>query len=242
MPDPMPEGEAARPSMGFVQRFIGIFVSPRKVFADIDGGSPWWEPWVWGSIIHIAIAYVVLPIQIRLFELTRNQTPPEQFEKGLVSMQSFPVKYLGVLTAPVTVLFVGVIFAALSFIAVSVLSERSNFKKHLTIYLWSSIVASVGVLLSNIVVRLNGIEQIRRFRDAMAPFGPAALIPDDGGKIWYALLSTLDIFSIWFYVLMAVGVMQVFRMSRWASLLVVVPIWLLSVLIALIGVRYGGAP
>jgi hypothetical protein len=47
---------------------------------------------------------------------------------------------------------------------------------------------------------------------------------------------------VWFYLLMAVGVTQVFRMSRSASLLVVIPIWLLSILIALIGVRYGGAP
>ena len=241
MSDVLRENEEPRPSMNMLQRLFAIFVSPRKVFADVDAGSPWWEPWVWGSLLHMIIAYTVLPIQIRLFELTKDTRPPEQFETELAKMQEFPIKYLGVMTAPVTVLFVAVIFAAISFIAVSVASERSNFKKHLGIYLWSSLVASVGVLLSNILVRTKGLETVRSYRDALAPFGPAALIPD-GGKIWYALLSTLDVFAVWFYVLLVVGVTQVFRMSRTASLLVVLPVWLLSILIALIGVRYGGAP
>jgi hypothetical protein len=241
MSDESNEALAPRPSMNFIQRLAAIFVSPKKVFADVDAGAPWWEPWAWGSLLHMIIAYTVLPIQIRLFELTRDAKPAEQFEAELAKMQEFPIKYLGVITAPITVLFVAVIFAAISFIAVSVLSERSNFKKHLGIYLWSSLVASVGVLLSNILVRTKGLETVRSFRDALAPFGPAALLPDSG-KIWYALLSTLDVFAVWFYVLLAVGVTQVFRMSRTASLLVVVPVWLLSILIALIGVRYGGAP
>jgi len=241
MSDELSEALEPRPSMNIFQRLVGIFVSPKKVFADVDAGAPWWEPWVWGSLLHMIIAYAVLPVQIRLFELTKDTKPPEQFEAELAKMQEFPIKYLGVITAPITILFVAVIFAALSFIAVSVLSERSNFKKHLAIYLWSSLVASVGVLLSNIIVRMKGLETVRSYRDALAPFGPAALLPE-GGKIWFALLSTLDVFAVWFYVLMAVGVTQVFRMSRSASLLVVVPIWLLSILIALIGVRYGGAP
>jgi hypothetical protein len=241
MSDVLRENEEPRPSMNVLQRLVAIFVSPKKVFADVDAGAPWWEPWVWGSLLHMIIAYTVLPIQIRLFELTKDTRPPEQFEAELAKMQEFPIKYLGVLTAPITVLFVAVIFAAISFIAVSVASERSNFKKHLGIYLWSSLVASVGVLLSNILVRAKGLDMVRSYRDALAPFGPAAFLPE-GGKIWYALLSTLDVFAVWFYVLLAVGVTQVFRMSRTASLLVVLPVWLLSILIALIGVRYGGAP
>lgn len=241
MSDDLRENEELRPSMNVFQRLAGIFLSPKKVFADVDAGAPWWEPWMWGSLLHMLIAYMVLPIQVRLFELTRDTKPAEQFEAELAKMQEFPIKYLGVFTAPITVLFVAIIFAALSFIAVSVLSERSNFKKHLSIYLWSSLVASVGVLLSNILVRLKGVETVRSYRDALAPFGPAALLPE-GGKIWFALLSTLDVFAVWFYLVMAVGVTQVFRMSRGASLLVVIPIWLLSILIALIGVRYGGAP
>ena len=241
MPDPTSEERATRPSMGFLPRFIGIFVSPRRVFAEIDRGSPWWEPWVWGSLIYMIVAYLSLPVQVRLFELTRDQMSPEEFERSLAWAQTTLAKALAIGAWPVWVLFEGVLFAALSYIAVSALSEFSSFKKHLTICLWSSIVASVGVLLSNIVVRLKGIEEIRGVRDAMAPFGPAVLLPDSGGKMWYALLSTLDIFSIWFYALMAVGVMQVFRMSRRASILVVIPVWLVSILIALIA-RYGGAP
>jgi len=242
MSDPTSAERDARPSMGFLRRFVGIFVSPRRVFADIDSGSSWWEPWVWGSLIYMIVAYLSLPVQVRLFELTRDQMSPEEFERSLAWAQAPLAKALAIGAWSVGVLFEGVLFATVSYIAVSALSERSSFRKHLAICLWSSIAASVGVLLSNIVIRLKGIEEIRGVRDAMAPFGPAVLLPDSGGKMWYALLSTLDIFSIWFYALMAVGVMQVFGMSRRASILVVIPVWLVSILIALIGVRFAGTP
>jgi hypothetical protein len=74
--------------------------------------------------------------------------------------------------------------------------------------------------------------------DAMAQFGASAFV-SESNKIVYAVLSTLDIFTIWFYLLIAVGVTQIFGLSRRSSLLVVLPIWLLSVLMALIGTRFG---
>jgi hypothetical protein len=239
MNGPENEERIAQPAMSFLGRLGGIFVSPRRVFADVDRGSPWWEPWAWCSLVYMAAAYISLPVQLRLFELTRNEMPPEEFERSLAWAQTPVAKALAIGAWPVGVLFEGVVFAAVSYLAVSALSEFSSFRKHLTICLWSSVASSLGVLLSNIVVRLRGIEEVRGFRDAIAPFGPAVLLSDDGGRIWYALLSTLDVFSIWFYGLMAVGVIHVFRMSGRATVLVIVPIWLVSILIALI-VRSGG--
>jgi hypothetical protein len=226
-------------ALGFVSRFHSIFHSPEKVFADVDKGAPWWEPWVWASLVNMLVAYVVLPIEIHLYRLNLRGIPEDQIAQTIENMQRFPMKYMGVVTAPITVILVAAVFAGISFLAVSVLSERADFKKHLTICLFASIISSVGVLLSNIVIRWRGIENIRSLEDATATFGPAAFIPE-GHKIWYAVLSTFDVFSIWFYVVMWIGVIHVFRLSRLSGLLVVVPVWLLSVLIALVFARFGG--
>jgi len=240
MPEMMPEEKVTGSSMNFLSRFMGIFFSPKKIFSDVDAGVPWWQPWIWVSVLNMIVAYVVIPVQVQLYRLRNDQIPKEQLEQTLQQMQSFPVKYLGIVTAPVVILIVGLIFAAASYIAVSVLSERASFKKHLTLYFYASIVASLGVLVSNLVVRAKGIDNIRTIRDGVAPFGPAAFVPE-GQKIPYAILSTLDIFSLWFYALIALGVMHVFRLSWRSAVLVVIPIWLLSVLIALVGARFGAA-
>ena len=224
---------------GLLSRLIGIFYAPKTVFSDVDRGAPWWEPWIWVSVLNMIVAYLVIPVQIQLYRLRAAEIPQEQFEQTLEKMQSVPIKYLGLVTAPVTVLFVGVVFAAVSFIAVSALSERANFKKHLTICLWGSVAWWVGVLASTLVVRARGIEEIRTMRDAMAPFGPAAFV-SEGSKIWLAVLSTFDVFALWFYALVGVGVVHVFRLSWRAASLVVVPIWLLYLLFELISARAAG--
>jgi len=133
MPEMMPEEKVTGSSMNFLSRFMGIFFSPKKIFSDVDAGVPWWQPWIWVSVLNMIVAYVVIPVQVQLYRLRNDQIPKEQLEQTLQQMQSFPVKYLGIVTAPVVILIVGLIFAAASYIAVSVLSERASFKKHLTL-------------------------------------------------------------------------------------------------------------
>jgi hypothetical protein len=241
MSEEIGNGAGLRPSGSVISRLLGIFYEPGKVFADVDRGARWWEPWLWVSLVNMIVAYIVIPIQVQLYRLREGQLPQEQFELAIEKMQAAPIKYLGIVTAPVTVLIVGVLFASVSFIAVSALSERANFKKHLTICLWGSLVWWVGVLVSTVVVRARGIEEIRTFRDAMAPFGPAAFVAE-GHKVWLAVLSTLDLFALWFYALVALGAVRVFRISWRAAILVVAPVWLLYVLFELISARLSGGP
>ncbi len=241
MSELMAEARSTEPTGNFLSRLLDVFVSPKKVFSDIDAGARWWEPWIWVSVLNMIVAYIVIPVQVQLYRLRADQMPKEQFDQTIEKMQSFPIAYLGIIAAPVTVLLVGMIFAAVSYIAVSVLSERASFKKHLTLYLWASMIPTLGMLLSNIIVRVKGVEKIRSMTDAMVSLGPGALVPE-GHKILTAVLSTVDVFGLWFYALIAMGVVYLFRLSGRSAILVVLPIWLLSVLMALIGTRIGGTP
>ncbi|UCH83680.1 MAG: YIP1 family protein [Candidatus Latescibacterota bacterium] len=237
----MPNGHGGGPVMSPLARVLAIFHAPTKVFGDVDRGSPWWEPWIAVSLINMITAYLIIPINIRLFELNPQGFSAEDVSRGLESMQALHMKYLGVYTAPFSVLFAAMVFSSVSYVVVGVLSDRPDFKKHLTVYLYSSVIVSMGILLSNLIVRWNGVENIQSIGDAVAPLGPAAFV-QPGQKIWFAVLSTLDVFSVWSYVLFGLGVMYVFDLTRRGALLTVLPYWLLAVLIALVGARLGGAP
>ena len=54
------------------------------------------------------------------------------------------------------------------------------------------------------------------------------------------LLSTLDLFSVWSYLVLGAGVMYVFGLTKRGAMLVVIPVWLLWVLVSLVGTRMGG--
>ncbi|MDH3217830.1 MAG: YIP1 family protein, partial [Candidatus Krumholzibacteria bacterium] len=58
-------------------------------------------------------------------------------------------------------------------------------------------------------------------------------------KILRAILNSLDVFQLWFYILVGMGVMHVFKLSGRSAALVVIPVWLVFVLIALVSARLG---
>lgn len=224
----------ASPEGNFLTRAVWTLVSPRRLFDDVARDAPWWQPFVWVSLLNMVVAYLSTPIQKQLVRLNPNEVPPEQLQETLAAMDKFAV--LGMVTTPVVVLLTSLVIAGISYIAVSVLAQAPSFRRHFTIYLYASLPVSVGLLLGTLVTHQRGIENIRSIEDAVASFGPAALL-EPGQRILYPVLSTLDLFSIWFYVLVAMGASYVFGMKRGAALLVVIPVWLIYLLFALVGSR-----
>lgn len=218
-----------------LSRLIWTFVSPRNLFAAIARDDVhWWQPWVWVSLLSAATAYISIPIQIRLTRMNPNDMPPEQLEQTLTAMQKYG--YLGVISTPVAVLVSSLVVVAISYMVVSVLAEHGGFKKYFALYLHCSIVSAVGLLLATWLTVMKGVENIRAVEDASSSFGPAIFL-SPGNKLMHALFSTFDIFYIWFYVLLWMGVSHVFKLSGRAAILVVVPVWLLFLLITLVTAR-----
>jgi hypothetical protein len=222
----------------FVSRFVWTFSCPRKLFADIEQGAPWWQPWIWVSIINILVGWLSLPVQIHLARLNPKDLPPDQVQNTVEAMEKYG--FLGLLTAPIVVLLMSVIFALISYLVVSILSSQANFKKYFSLYLYSSIVVSVGTLLSTVVLRMKGLQSIQSLQDAIVSFGPRVFVPPDMKTIG-AVLSSLDVFAVWFYILIGVGAAHIFKLTRQSAFLVALPVWLLYVLVAVTGARFGGA-
>ncbi|MFQ5512398.1 MAG: YIP1 family protein [Candidatus Krumholzibacteriia bacterium] len=239
MNEQMDSGAEAAPAVGgtLFSRLVWTLQSPRLLFDDIKGGVHWWEPWMWVSIVNMIIAYISVPIQLQLVRLNPRGVSAEQLQQTVEQMEKFG--FLGVITTPVVILITGLIIAGVSYLVVSVLADTSSFKKFFTIYLYASIVSSLGLLVGTLLTRMKGVENIHAPEDAVASFGPALLL-SPGHKILYPILSSLDAFYIWFYVLLAMGVSHVFGVTRRAAILAVIPLLLLFVLISLVTTRLGG--
>ena len=229
------ETEEARGT--FFERFLWIFLSPKKLYEEIAVGVDWWQPLVWVSLVNMITAYLLIPVQIKLASLNPDNVPPEQLQQTIETMEK--LGYLGLISAPVAVLFSGALVAGISYLILSVISERSSFKKYFTLYLYSSIIMSLGILLSTVLTRMKGLDAIRSMEDAFASFGPAMLIPTES-KILTSVLTTLDIFNVWFYILIGMGVAHIFKVSSRAAVVVVLPVWLVFVLFSLVGARVAG--
>jgi hypothetical protein len=224
--------------MIYLNRLLWVFASPSRLFADVrEGRAAWWEAWIWVSLTGIVAGYLLMPASMLVIELNETGQTIDQVDAQLEFMEKWGTVLLA--TTPVTVLIQSLIVFGLGYITVSILSASANFKKFFTIGLFAGIVANCASLFNALIVRFRGLESIQTAADAQVSVSLAFLAPDAG--VWVrSLLSSLEFFSIWALVLVAMGLMRVFDMTRNQAIACVVPLWLLFFLQRLLSVAFGG--
>lgn len=219
----------------FFSRFVWTFTSPSRLFADIEAKPAFLEPWVWVAIFSLVSAHLYFPIQAAIMKMGMANLSPEQLEKSLEAMEKF--RLLGYVGAAIVPLIGLLVFSLLGYIAVALISESSSYKSYLTLFSYAYLIPILGGLLSAILVRLRGVESIKSVRDAQVSFGLGFLVPE-GSKLLSALAASLEVFDIWFFILMGLGVGVLFRMSRNQVIAAIVPLWLIGFVAALLGFHF----
>jgi len=226
-------------SSGFFDRLGWIFYAPSRVFDDIERGAvSWWQPWIWLGLISMLVAFLSLPVQRLVMQLTAEDYPGEMFQKILDHWSL--IAAFQIISAPVTVLLLFLVTGLIGYIFISLISSGSSFKRFFTLYLYAGIVESVGGLLSILIVRfLRGLPEIRGPEDAAFSIGLGFLAPPES-KLMGAVFSSFDLFAVWGLVLIALGLMHIFKMTRNQAVACVIPFWLMSVIMLLFRGARGG--
>lgn len=224
--------------MSFFNRFVWIFVSPSRVFADIrEERVSWWQPWVWLSIMYVIIGVFSLPIQRVLLELNEQGLTAEQLDQQLRMMDKFGL--VQVASTPFVALALGAAVAGITYVLVSIISSQATFKKYFTITLYSGLVAGAAQIISVAIVRARGLDTIRSADDAMVSVGLRFLAPENN-TVLKALFSSFEFFSLWSLFLIGMGLVHVFGMSRGQAILCVIPWWIIFFAMTLVGQIFGG--
>jgi hypothetical protein len=152
-------------------------------------------------------------------------------------MESFG--WLWVLLAPLGVLVLQLIVAGLTYIMVTIMSQKATFKQYLSLSFFTGIPAMLGQVLSVVVLRLRGLERIMGPEDARMSFSLRALAPADNA-ILKGVFGSIEFFTLWSLVLLALGLQRVFGMSRGQAIAVLIPLWLIYVVMLVLGEVLGG--
>ncbi|MCK4236896.1 MAG: YIP1 family protein, partial [Candidatus Krumholzibacteria bacterium] len=187
-------GEAAG---SFFPAIIDIFIDPVKVFRRVGAGLTWWKPYIVIAVISVIHAWLSLPIQQRIMEIKMSGMSAEQLEKASANFGKFGL--IGLIAAPVLLLIILVISTGIAHFIINMISSNSNFKKTLSLLTFCGFIGMLEQIINVAVVRLRGIEAIETFADQKVSFSLAAFFPGLEG-FWSALMESLGIFQIWYYV------------------------------------------
>jgi hypothetical protein len=222
--------------MGEFSRISGVFFDPKKTFEDIAKRPTWIVPVVLIMIFALAVS-MTMGQRIGWERIVRHgmeassraqQMTPEQREQGVamgVKIASI-MAYVGILFVPV----VYVIMAGVLALMALILSAGIRFKQIFAVVSYSCLVSLVSSILTVVVIFLKNPDEIN-IQNPLA-FNPAAFMDPDKNKFLYSLATSLDLFSFWTILLMAVGLKAAAgkKLSFGGALFAVVLPWAVYVL------------
>jgi membrane protein, antimicrobial resistance system len=224
--------------MNFLNRFVWIFVSPARVFDDIkEHRVRWVQPYLIVAALTMVVQWLSMPVQRVLIENNPRDLPAEQVDKAIEMMDRFG--FIPLILVPAGVLLVSLVVAALCYILVTVLSRAATFKQFFTLTLFASVVSTTGQLISTIIVRARGLERIVEPRDAQMALSLKVLAPESSAAL-RGLFGSFEFFACWAFVLVGMGLVRIFGMTRGAAIAALVPMWIIYVAALIASEMFGG--
>ncbi|GEM_PF-1636094 len=236
MTDELQEMPDAVDSRGNIFQKLGwLFFSPQKLFESIAQRPSWWEPFIWVSVCAVIGVRVFYPIQMALMRLNARGVPQEKLDQTIETMSKFYAA--GYITAPIASIVQVLLVAFLGYLVLSVLSTQANFKKYFTLYFHSFIIVSLGSLLSLVLARQRGVDDIQSAADATVSFGLDFLVSPSHTYL-NALASSINVFAVWSYIIMVMGLMSIFGLTRNKAITALIPLWLIFAVLSMVGAKF----
>jgi Yip1-like protein len=214
-----PAEEAAK--IGEAGRFTGVLFSPGATFEDINRKPTWIVPLAIAILAAVAFSWFLSShfdegwhqfMRKTLEERARQsggaQPSPQDIDRGV----GF-AKYFGLGISVVGTILVNLIIAGVLALGMMFLQAQTTFKKILSVVMWSWAVTSVLQIIVTIASVMARGSESGDFNPqklgSLSATNLAFLMPDDSSAFIKGLAGTVDVFSIWFLILLTIGLAAV---------------------------------
>lgn len=247
--DPQPEPrDAEEPArMGPLSRLTGTLFSPGETFTDVNRKPTIIAPMIIAILTVIAGSFFftwrahpdwdrIIRTQVRKQAEKTGQTIPEdqmqqRVEFGKTIAKFFPI--IGAVFTPVVFVIVAGVFA----LGLMFIQAKTTFKKILSVVSWSW--AATGVVQTIVTMASLMVKSEEDLRD-LDPSQPGAIVPTSlasvmsgGSAAMKSLAGSLEIFSIWYLILLVIGFAAIAgsrKITSGKTATVVFGIWIIYVL------------
>ena len=221
--------------IGVIARMVGTFSSPGKTFTSVNQQvehRDWLIPLIVTSVVAMISAYITVPIA----QTAALDTVPEHIQKdaslsgeqnahvqeSLEKVGSIAVVVLAPIGMAASLFIQAGIFLAL---ANFILGGVGNYKKTLAVVSYSSLVGIPGAIVTVPLMLVKGSINVQ--------VGPGLLLPASmEGSYFYQVMTLINLFSIWQYGLVAIGLGAIARVPTRRTACGVFGLWIAYVLIA----------
>ncbi len=217
-PSPIPPiaTEPVGPGLSEAQRLINVFIAPSKTFTDLKRDASWWVPWLISAVFALIFAVVaVQKVDMRQFaqqQIDKSPMAQRQLERLTPEQREQNLKIRAIATKvtfyafPVVALIIGVILAAILMAVFNFLfGAEVTFSRAMAVVFYAGIPGIIKSVLLVVSLLASADPSTIDLSGNPMPTNPGFFLDPQGNKAIYALASSMDIFAIWYVVLLGLG-------------------------------------
>lgn len=202
--------------MSEAARLAGVFFSPGKTFADIARKPRWWVPVILSAILSTVFLTAFTQrvgwesvIRPAIERSPATQTMTSQQREQLIITYAGVYKYVGYGSALIALLYVFIVAVLLMFLFDTIMSAGIGLKRMMGIVAYGFLPLAIQTILSMVVLFLKDPDEFNLQNPLM--FNVGAFLSPDTPAALRALGSSIDLFSLWIIILLAIGVSSAAR-------------------------------
>lgn len=222
------ENQTIKP-MNFMQRAAGVVFSPAETMKNISV-----KPGFLFPLILIAItSFLFIFLNFDMYkeytlEATRDMMVKMNAdipEEQLLKQVDFST-IIGLVGAPFGGVIGWLIGAAILFAAVKIFKGEGNLKQYLSVTGYAYVIMTFSIILTTVVSHITGTFNMQTSVTSLASLLPTNM----EGNFVFGLLNGIEVFSIWYYVVIGIGTSVVSKLEKKKVYSVVAGLYVLFVL------------
>jgi hypothetical protein len=236
-PETAPENAAPMSEVG---RITGVYLDPKKAFADIAARPRWYVPII--LMVAAALAFVYLYtshvgwerfMRQTLENNSRMQQLDAEKREAVIEQQTKLAPIFGYVGSLVFIPVAALAIAGAVLLMCKMMGAASlTFKQMFGISSYAMLPTLLASILAIVVLFLKDPEQFNLQNPLAFNLGAFLEPPPNTGKALYSLATSIDLFSFWTILLLATGITVAARKFTFSKALVAVVVpWVIYVLV-----------
>jgi hypothetical protein len=207
-----------------------LFISPTKYFEELNEQPKWLAVFIIIALLSIVEAYLLLPFkQEVLLSSLSEKVGVERAQETLSVANQFVLIGLLFIPIPLAIKLVA-ITTIIFYSAILFNAQNPNFKKLFTVTVHAEVIFLLMGIANIIGLEFNGVNSLRNHSIWQTIVGLDDVFKDSPPNIYLStILNSFNLFSIWYLVVLTIGVSVSSRLERWKSSIMVSLLWTLGI-------------